>query len=826
MAQNRSRYIEPLLEDRSQHPSQAPEDGAYDDDSSDDNSNDDNSNDDNSNDDNSQQLEETSKLPDYDYSPGLQLRFDDERKNRVGIVFGTSLNADIVLPTRTSLKRLGQFQCALTFDDQGRLILRDLQSRRRNNIGGTAVTYKGQGGDKRRSFTWILSGASFTGRNQPIVIELHDTIKIGIVVAPHDIHSPLYKDNVTQFRRGPAANVDDLVFGGLGVQSMGSTAMQSGAQTPSTDAILLNDGELGRGAQAAVIRVWDVSTGNEFASKNPLSRWSQGRLKEEVDIMKQITHENIVQCIPEFSRTTPVPRLVLEYVPLGSLEDQHNEASITVEETFTVLCQGLQGLRYLHERETPIAHRDIKPSNILVQSRTPYLHVKLADFGFSKESQDYFSTYCGTRFYLAPEVHKKESYDTAVDIWSLGLVVFQYAYGLPELSKRFDGVEWAKRIIQALKDAARASNCPLLAFLSRAMLVEDPDSRSSAHRCWKRARELDVSEFRCSTPASHIEDKQTTIRLPAESHDDGDGIQQTVLFQGAGVAINPNWRGSSEDRYPTSLIHNGRQDRSDAPPPESFVSASAAFREQLSQASNPSPSNKSFPDSAGREARYFFEKFSNPLHSLYVGSSLAEAGEESDCTNGTDQGSVVPVQYDPSKPVGGASSSIVLQDWYHDSRLAAPSAVSDRGVSDTLGDLMQLCQPINNPNPSDACPPDYSRLAGCHPNSTNASCFAGDEDPLPPGPSQKDEHRAPSHAREGMPTDLIPDRQDRQEEAPARRRKTSPQDKVVLEAAYLRNSRPNKQERSDIAERQGAGLQRAEVGELQSREGQAQRVAS
>lgn len=138
-----------------------------------------------------------------------------------------------------------------------------------------------------------------------------------------------------------------------------------------------------------------------------------------------------------------MPRLVLEYVPLGSLEDQHKEASISIEESFAILCQGLSVLRYLHERGDPIAHRDIKPSNILVQLRTPYLYIKLADFGLSKESQDSLKTYCGTRFYAAPEVQKKESYDIAVNIWSLGLVVFQYAHGLPRPGrlKTFDGVK-------------------------------------------------------------------------------------------------------------------------------------------------------------------------------------------------------------------------------------------------------------------------------------------------------------------------------------------------------------------------------------------------
>ncbi len=281
MTENESRRIEPLMEDRSRRSSQAPEDEVsnYDDDNDDD-------------DDNGyydQESDEVSKTPNNDYSPGLQLRFDDLRKNGVGFVFGTSRNCDIVLPKRDSLDGIASRLCAITFDDQGRLILRDLQDRKRKK-GGTAVTYKGKGGHKRRSFTWILSGDEFIAKNQPIVIALHNNLKFQIVVAQHDIHSALYQENVAQFRHRVDTSVNGLSFSGLGFQSLDSTAAPSGAQTPSTDAILLNNGELGRGAQAVVTRVWDVSTGLEYASKEPLKEKFHKRLMREVNLLKQISH--------------------------------------------------------------------------------------------------------------------------------------------------------------------------------------------------------------------------------------------------------------------------------------------------------------------------------------------------------------------------------------------------------------------------------------------------------------------------------------------------------------------------------------------------------
>ena len=73
----------------------------------------------------------------------------------------------------------------------------------------------------------------------------------------------------------------------------------------------------------------------------------------------------------------------MEYCPLGNLEDQHGNATITPVECAAILVQGTDALEYLHGKQ--LAHRDIKPSNILVESRQPF-RLKLSDFGFAKDA--------------------------------------------------------------------------------------------------------------------------------------------------------------------------------------------------------------------------------------------------------------------------------------------------------------------------------------------------------------------------------------------------------------------------------------------------------
>ncbi|POR31860.1 CAMK family protein kinase [Tolypocladium paradoxum] len=698
---NESRRFEPLRDDFSRGSSLAPDDG------------DDTNDADNNYDGGDGNGDDQEEAPDsgHDYSPGLRLGFDDERKSSLGILIGTSPKCDIVLPKRDSLSGIAPYHCTITFDEQGRLILKDLQNpedQRRRKKGrrtafmpGTAVTYNGKGGQKRCAFTWILGGHEFTADNQPIVIALHDNLKFQIVVAPHDIHSSPYQENVARFLSGPVVGVDDLSLSQLGLWSMSSTAEQSGAQTPSEmqppskDAILLDSGELGRGGFAVVIRVWNVSTGVEYASKEPLKKRHWEYLEREINVLKGIHNEHIVNCIPEFSTTVPMPRLVLECVPLGTLEDQHDENPISVEEAFEVLCQGLSALRYLHEREDPIVHRDIKPSNILVQSRLPTLHIKLSDFGLSRASPSYLRTYCGTPRYTAPEVFARENYDAGVDVWSLGMVVFQYAHGLPDPgSWGFDGTTWTGDVVQVLEAEARALGCPLLAFLSTAMLVRDRESRYSAHRCWNMVQRLDPSQYSCSTP--------TWI---SHTYDDGDTVIYSTpdprrAFGASGTVTDLGQRGCSTGRSPG--VTEGQRRRSGAPPPSPIVYASAVRRKSISRVSKPTALDMQYTkrrergDYAAEEVAYFCDKFSNPLHSLYVGSSLAQ-GTISEWTSGTTHESGAPFQRSQVKAVAdGAGESIVLLDWYNDPAWTEPPpgapVIREDSVENRvclLGNLMQ-----------------------------------------------------------------------------------------------------------------------------------------
>ena len=126
----------------------------------------------------------------------------------------------------------------------------------------------------------------------------------------------------------------------------------------------------------------------------------------------------------------------MEYFELGDLEN-HATESVTEDDVKDITTNVLNGLRIMHSEN--FAHRDLKPSNIFVVRKPPASRwwVKIGDFGISKRVQGdttAFRTNIGTLAYQAPEINgyldddePTSVYDDAVDMWSLGCVIYKIA---------------------------------------------------------------------------------------------------------------------------------------------------------------------------------------------------------------------------------------------------------------------------------------------------------------------------------------------------------------------------------------------------------------
>jgi serine/threonine protein kinase len=149
-------------------------------------------------------------------------------------------------------------------------------------------------------------------------------------------------------------------------------------------------------------------------------------LFREIMIHKTLIHPNIVRLVDHFEDTTRI-YIILEFVEKGSLFDLiRRKIKLAETEACEILIQTCTGLNYLHEKE--IIHRDIKPENILISKEDI---VKICDFGWSTQGNSGKLTFCGTLDYLSPEMINSEPHTTKMDVWALGILLYEMLHGSP-----------------------------------------------------------------------------------------------------------------------------------------------------------------------------------------------------------------------------------------------------------------------------------------------------------------------------------------------------------------------------------------------------------
>jgi len=190
--------------------------------------------------------------------------------------------------------------------------------------------------------------------------------------------------------------------------------------------------EIGRGGMATVFRAYDPRFKRDVAIKllprefdhDPTFR---ARFEREAQTIAALEHSAIVP-VYDSGEEDGQSYLVMRYMPGGSLLDRLNTAPLSLAEVAAIVERVSAALDSAHRQG--VIHRDMKPGNILFDKHND---AYLSDFGLVKltetTAQLSGSGVIGTPAYMAPEMAKNETPTPSIDIYGLGVTLFQMLTG-------------------------------------------------------------------------------------------------------------------------------------------------------------------------------------------------------------------------------------------------------------------------------------------------------------------------------------------------------------------------------------------------------------
>lgn len=249
---------------------------------------------------------------------------------------------------------------------------------------------------------------------------------------------------------------------------------------------------LGQGAFGKVNLCWHRLSGervaiksyNRGALRDPNMRRS---IKREITAMEACQRDGFVRLLESIHAKQGV-HLVMEYVPRGSLagmlrraQTKDKEGGLGERLCWRVFRQVAAALTFMHRKN--VAHRDMKMENVLLDLSG---NVKLADFGFAAfaAGPKSLKEQCGTVSYMAPEIWhpNKDGYGRAVDLWSLGVMLFVMVQGTFPYRVVAQTAQSLYKFLERLRVQRPEKFPPAVFSLVEGMLTFDPTTRSTAEQ--------------------------------------------------------------------------------------------------------------------------------------------------------------------------------------------------------------------------------------------------------------------------------------------------------------------------------------------------------
>ena len=146
----------------------------------------------------------------------------------------------------------------------------------------------------------------------------------------------------------------------------------------------------------------------KFIVKHGKSEKDLKNLRQEISILSQLNHENIILLLDWFETKAEIC-VVTEYAQGELFEILEDDGALPADTVRQIARQLVRALHYLHSNR--VIHRDMKPQNILIGANAC---VKLCDFGFARamsRNTMVLTSIKGTPLYMAPELVQEQPYD-------------------------------------------------------------------------------------------------------------------------------------------------------------------------------------------------------------------------------------------------------------------------------------------------------------------------------------------------------------------------------------------------------------------------------
>ena len=212
--------------------------------------------------------------------------------------------------------------------------------------------------------------------------------------------------------------------------------------------------------------------------KNKTNIEEKPYFRRELEVMYKIHHPNVVKLFGHFEDNNYC-YFIMEYINKGNVYNLltlDKKRQLSTKFVASIMKDVISATYFLHYMNPPIIHRDIKPENVLLNEG---IVAKLTDFGWSNYIQEdkERKTVCGTPIYLAPEIIKEQGHDERVDIWCIGVLLFELITG--NVPFKGNDIETLKSNILHLRIAWPKEMNPDAKDLISKILKLDPSQRIS-----------------------------------------------------------------------------------------------------------------------------------------------------------------------------------------------------------------------------------------------------------------------------------------------------------------------------------------------------------